>query len=90
MAKIKSITRKKITAEKLYNLEVEIDNSFIANGIVVHNCNSNIIPILVGNLKGREITGFPAKAAKYENQIQFSEKYGDHCCENHFCELDSH
>lgn len=84
MARILSITRKKITTEKLYNLEVENDNSFIANGIVVHNCDSYIIPILVGSLKGREIDGLKPSNKKLEDQIQFSDKCAEHCCEKTF------
>lgn len=40
MSKIQTITRKKISTEMLYDLSVEIDESYIANGIVVHNCRS--------------------------------------------------
>lgn len=47
MAKIKSITRKKITTERLYNLAVEEDETYIANGVIVHNCRSVLIPITV-------------------------------------------
>ncbi len=52
------------------------------------NCDSYILPILVGNLKNREVTGFPNSAAKYENQIQFSERCGDHCCEKLFSSIE--
>jgi len=45
MSKIKSITKKKITTEKLYNLAVKEDESYIAQGVVVHNCRSLLIPI---------------------------------------------
>jgi hypothetical protein len=45
MSKVKSITKHKITDQKLYNLAVLDDESFIANGIVVHNCRSLLIPI---------------------------------------------
>lgn len=45
MSRIKSITRKNIIDEKLYNLAVEIDESYIADDIVVHNCRSTLIPI---------------------------------------------
>ena len=45
MAKIKSISRRKIESEKLYNLAVEDDESYTANGVVVHNCRSTLIPI---------------------------------------------
>ncbi len=46
MAKIKSIHRRQITNQRLYNLAVEGDESYIANGIVVHNCKSYLVPIL--------------------------------------------
>lgn len=45
MAKIRQISRKKIEKEQLYNLAVKEDESYIANGIVVHNCRSVLIPI---------------------------------------------
>ena len=45
MSNIKSITKKRITTETLWNLAVEKDESFIANGIVVHNCRSLLVPI---------------------------------------------
>jgi hypothetical protein len=40
MSKIKSIIRKNIKDETLMNLAVREDESFVANGIVVHNCKS--------------------------------------------------
>ena len=40
MSKIKSITRKQIKGETLMNLAVKGDESFVANGFVVHNCKS--------------------------------------------------
>jgi len=45
MSRIKSIKRKKISHETLHNLAVEGDESYIANGVVVHNCRSVIVPI---------------------------------------------
>jgi hypothetical protein len=45
MSKIKSIVKKKIEKETLWNLAVEGDESYIANGFVVHNCRSLLIPI---------------------------------------------
>lgn len=45
MARIKSINKKNINKERLYNLAVEGDESYIANDIVVHNCRSTLIPI---------------------------------------------
>lgn len=47
MAKIASISRKKICSERLWNLAVEKDESYVANGIVVHNCRSMLIPITI-------------------------------------------
>ena len=47
MAKIKSIKRKRIEKQTLMNLAVEVDESFVANEIVVHNCKS----FLRANLK---------------------------------------
>ena len=45
MSNIKNITKKQITNEKLWNLAVENDESYIANDIIVHNCRSTLIPI---------------------------------------------
>ena len=45
MSTIKSIIKKKITNETLWNLAVEGDESYVANGVVVHNCRSVLIPI---------------------------------------------
>jgi hypothetical protein len=45
MSNIKSIIKKRITNETLWNLAVEDDESYIANGVIVHNCRSILIPI---------------------------------------------
>lgn len=45
MSNIKNITIKKIQNEKLYNLAVLDDESYVANGVVVHNCRSTLVPI---------------------------------------------
>ncbi len=45
MSNIKSITKKKIQNETLWNLAVKTDESYVANDIVVHNCRSTLIPI---------------------------------------------
>ena len=45
MASIKSIIKKQIKEETLWNIAVENDESYIANNIVVHNCRSTLIPI---------------------------------------------
>lgn len=45
MSKIKSIKKHKIKDETLWNLAIEGDESYIANGFAVHNCRSVLIPI---------------------------------------------
>jgi hypothetical protein len=62
MSRIKSIIRKKITTETLHNLAVEGDESYIANGIIVHNCRSVLVPIMVGE---DEVGGY---FANWENR----------------------
>lgn len=42
MSSIKSIIKKKIINEQLYNLAIEEDESYIAEGVVVHNCRSKL------------------------------------------------
>jgi len=49
MSRIISIKRRNIINEKLYNLAVKEDESYIAQGIVVHNCRSLTIPIFEGD-----------------------------------------
>lgn len=72
MTRIRKITRKQITTEKLYNLSVKEDETFIANGIVVHNCKSFIRPIL--KLKpNQKIEKFKPSTKKIEDTIQFSD-----------------
>lgn len=71
MAKVISIIKKQIITETLHNLAVQDDESYVANGIVVHNCNSSIEPILSGELKGREIKPLDRNDADLDNQIQF-------------------
>lgn len=73
MARIQSIIRRKIENETLWNLAVKDNESFVANGIVVHNCKSFIAPILVGQLGNREIQELKPSKAKLEDSIQFSE-----------------
>ena len=76
MARIKNIIRKKINGEKLYNFAVERDQSYICNGIVVHNCDSYILPVLKGNLGKREISPLRPSKSDLEKYIQF---HSDHC-----------
>ena len=40
MAKIKSIVRKRIQDQTLMNPAIKDDESFVGQGIVVHNCKS--------------------------------------------------
>ena len=47
MANIKRFTRKKVGDNRLFNLAVKEDESYIANGVVVHNCRSVLIPITI-------------------------------------------
>jgi len=42
--KIKSIKKIKYKG-KMYNLAVEDDETYIAEGIIVHNCRSLLIPV---------------------------------------------
>lgn len=45
MAKIKSIVKKHISSELLWNLAVKDDESYVADNVVVHNCRSLLVPI---------------------------------------------
>lgn len=72
MARIVSISRKQITKETLWNLAVKDDESFVANGIVVHNCKSYVSAILQGNLGNKEIEDLKATKTA-EKSIQFTE-----------------
>lgn len=42
------MTIHKIINEKLYNLAVKDDESFLVDGIVVHNCRSKLVAIFSG------------------------------------------
>lgn len=77
MSTIKKITKLKIANEKLYNFSVDEDQSYVCNGIVVHNCDSYILPILNGNLKDREIEKLQPSSTDLEKWIQFHDKK---CC----------
>jgi len=59
MARIKSIIRKEIGTQHLHNLSVEGDESFIAQGIVVHNCKSYLRANLKTSKNLPNITGLP-------------------------------
>lgn len=66
LQKIKSLKLRKITTERLWNLAVEKDESYVANKIVVHNCRSIWVEILHREVFKPKITGIPAsiKATK--------------------------
>ena len=85
MARIKSIELKQITNERLYNLSVRDDESFVANGIVVHNCKSYIVPILILPDGAKIESLSPRKLDGYSNEQiiksqQFSESIKDCSC----------
>lgn len=74
MSRIKSIIKKKINNEMLYNLAVLEDESYMANNIVVHNCNSYLSPNFRANKKNPEITGLvPFVGEKEEKSISLGE-----------------
>ena len=89
MARILSMTRKQITTETLHNIAVREDESYIANGIVVHNCKSYIVPILSLD-KGMKIEKFTPRSIEGKSNadilksIQFAEtiKHCSCCAEN--------
>lgn len=75
MAKVKSIKLKRIQGQRLYNLSVRNDETFIVNDMLVHNCDGWLRPILIGNLRGREPKKYtPTKKAA--QAIQFHEGCG--------------
>lgn len=83
MSRITSIVRKKIENQTLYNFSVEYDESYICNGVVVHNCKSYITPILKGKLGDREITQLKPSSSDLEKYIQFSDDPArNFCCNN--------
>ena len=45
MSRLLKISRKITGSNKLYNLAVDEDESYICNDIVVHNCRSILVPI---------------------------------------------
>lgn len=86
MAMIKSITKRKITTESLYNLSVAEDESYVAGGIVVHNCKSWIRPLVsteayekaLKKANQEEPVKLRPSSKKIEESIQFSECGHDH------------
>lgn len=75
MARVLELTRRKINAgERLFNLAVEEDESFVVNGVVVHNCKSYIRPILAGNLGNKTIERLKPSTKAIEDKIQFSDR----------------
>jgi SPP1 gp7 family putative phage head morphogenesis protein len=47
------------------------------------NCKSYIVPILTGNLNGRDIEKLAPSKKSLEDEIQFSEHFESGCCANH-------
>jgi len=66
MSNIKSLVRKKIDKQRLWNLSVKDDESFIANGIVVHNCKT----YMEVNLRAAKNNPEAQKIAPNEQQIK--------------------
>ena len=60
MSTINNITKRVIREETLHNLEVKDDESYIANGIVVHNCRSFLEPIYKATTEKPEINNVVA------------------------------
>lgn len=58
---------------KLYNLSVEEDESFVANEIVVHNCKSYIRANLKTSKNQPEITGLPSISQTAKKSITLGE-----------------
>jgi hypothetical protein len=73
MSRIVSILRKSIDAQRLYNLAVQDDESYVANGIVVHNCKSYLVPNLKGSGKKIDPTGIKPSDPALEKYITLSE-----------------
>ena len=74
MSTIASITKKRVGDIGLYNLAVEGDESYIANGIIVHNCKSRLIPNEKGSDKNPEINrGGTSISQKGLNSISLCE-----------------
>jgi hypothetical protein len=66
------------TGEVVFNLEVAVDNSYVANGVVVHNCDllssQNLHGLGAGVYPDRESTPWPA----HPNTLSFLEiVFGD-------------
>lgn len=73
MARIKTIIRKKIEEQHLHNLSVEGDESFIAQGVVVHNCKSYIRANLKTSKNKPKVTGLPSLTDKDRESITFKD-----------------
>ena len=76
MSRIASIRRLRITNERLYNLAVESDESYVANGIVVHNCKSFLVPNLKGSARNPkpDAIGLKPSDPALEKYITLGEK----------------
>lgn len=73
MSRIVSIVRRRIVEQRLYNLAVDGDESYVANGIVVHNCKSYLVPNLKGSKKEIDPTGIKPSNPALEKYITLSE-----------------
>lgn len=74
MSSIKSIVKKRISTQRLYNLAVADDESYVANGIVVHNCKSYLSVNLKGTKSAEKEIGKLAPSSKdLEKYITLSE-----------------
>jgi len=74
MSKIKSINKLKISDNnRLYNLAVSEDESFVANEMVVHNCKSYIRANLKTSTNNPAITGLPPLSEAAQKSITFKD-----------------
>jgi hypothetical protein len=74
MGNVLKIIKFNIENQTLHNIAVDIDESYIASGVVVHNCKSYYQPVKKGKLK-KEVTGlnFKGLTTKARGQKQFNE-----------------
>ena len=77
MSMIASIVRKKVGTKALLNLAVGVDESFVANGIVVHNCKSRLVPNAPGEAK---VTGIAINAPDTEERARLEKQITLGCC----------
>jgi len=66
--RISNITKKLLNKSNVYNLEVEGDNTYIVNGVAVHNCFSHALCTgieMSHKLKGDNIPGYIPLSERY-------------------------